>query len=266
MTNTTVKEILLANDIAVSLLQQRETLNAIRVLREAAEALKVLVVAVVQEGKIDNDRHRAARKRSHPRKGVVMEDDTNRPFTAEENRRRVQIGTLFTVDISNQESNYPFPVSSSNTNDSIIPLYHRAFTFVNSLSVDLDMPENKITLLGMILYNLGLAHHILGLSIGGHEVLIKEAKFSYKLARAVLDEVKNDVCIQSNMVISMGLLNNVGNIHAMQFHREEAAFCVASLRQGVVSIDSATIDALDYEFFMYSFFVPDDPCRLAPAA
>jgi tetratricopeptide (TPR) repeat protein len=114
----------------------------------------------------------------------------------------------------------------------------------------------------IILYNLALVHHNIGVHLGVSAALPQALKL-YEMAMETVDRGANFVDVQK---LFLALLNNMGNIHTHLFHFEHTERCLNSLREVLAA--SAQTSAMDDDyvfFFLNALFQGKELC-FAPAA
>jgi hypothetical protein len=114
----------------------------------------------------------------------------------------------------------------------------------------------------IILYNLALVHHNIGVYLGVSAALPYALQL-YEMAMETVDRGANFVDVQK---LILALLNNMGNIHTHLFNFEHTEHCLNSLK--VVLAASAQTSAMDGDyvfFFLNALFQGKELC-FAPAA
>ena len=115
----------------------------------------------------------------------------------------------------------------------------------------------------IILYNLALVHHNIGVHLGISAALPHALRL-YEMAQAEIDRGANFIDVQK---LLLALYNNMSNIHTHLFHFENAGRCLSSLRV-VLAASSNSAMAMDDDylfFFLNALFQGKELC-FAPAA
>lgn len=114
----------------------------------------------------------------------------------------------------------------------------------------------------IILYNLALVHHNIGVHLGVSAALPHALKL-YEMAMETVDRGASFVDVQK---LLLALLNNMGNIHTHLFHFEHTERCLNSLRVVLAaSAQTSTMDD-DYVFFFLNALFQGKELCFAPAA
>jgi tetratricopeptide (TPR) repeat protein len=141
-------------------------------------------------------------------------------------------------------------------------MYNRALVLSRDLDDDALLVRNQHRTHAIILYNLALVHHNIGVHLGVSAALPHALRL-YEMALETIDRGANFVDVQK---LLLALLNNMGNIHTHLFHFENTRQCLSSLR--VVLAASSSAMAMDDDFvffFLNSLFQGKELC-FAPAA
>jgi tetratricopeptide (TPR) repeat protein len=116
----------------------------------------------------------------------------------------------------------------------------------------------------IILYNLALVHHNIGIHLGASTALPHALRL-YEMAFEAIDQ--QGASLVDVQILLLALLNNMGNIHTHLFHFENAQRCLENLRMVVLAASSSTM-AMDEDyifFFINSLYQGKELC-FAPAA
>lgn len=278
-TRSTAMQIMVLNNAAVMRMRQHQMDEATILLRAAIARLPQLYAHEILTGSLLGQPSTSTTtggtgmsQRTSTTQRTAEADSrigTQEQQQAEENEAQEtedsedQIGFVTGTGILNQgyrhTDSYLLPA-----NDNVLVFYDRAFTFQqdnnNDAQHDLDfeLVANKSSLSGMVFYNLALVHHIQG--------DITEAMNLYSIAHALLEQVKYMVNIEVHILILMGLVNNIGHIHASLCNHAGLQGCIDWLRQALRSEKSAVMDIADLEYFMHLQIVTLDYNRFANAA
>jgi tetratricopeptide (TPR) repeat protein len=117
----------------------------------------------------------------------------------------------------------------------------------------------------IILYNLALVHHNIGVHLGVSAALPHALKL-YEMAMETVDRGGADNFVDVQKLL-FALLNNMGNIHTHLFHFEHTEHCLNSLRVvlAAASAQSSVMDD-DYVFFFLNALFQGKELCFAPAA
>jgi hypothetical protein len=123
---------------------------------------------------------------------------------------------------------------TSDMEDDIVVFFNRALKIDDGFSsIVKDSPayaESNSFLLGVLLYNLGLAHHLLGIKRGNSELYDKALDF-YSLSHGSFTDQLYPFGYPTNS-LHVGILaitNNVGHIHAYFRRSREVQICIDEL-------------------------------------
>jgi hypothetical protein len=157
-------------------------------------------------------------------------------------------------------------VTSSIPRDNVLFFYDRAFKLSNPRWLDFDLVENQSSLCSILLYNLALVHHIKAIKTG-NTYSVKEALHCYRNSHIVLERAKDDVPLQRHILLLMGLLNNMGHVHATLFELYTTDQCIRWLSCAIVSNQILVLEDVDFEFFYSNLnLIPKPHNKFAPAA
>ena len=266
----TANDIVELNNAAILKMRQRDHATANLLLHEALENLKDILESSSSSSSSssvsDSDSSCSQAPRKRPRTSLDqqnscwMEQDKTATVPVLLNKK---VGILFSVRTMDQEGMYD---ESSVPTDNILTFYDRALVFLNYEDIDFTTAENRSSLSAMLLYNLAVSHHSCGIRQGCTNELDKALRF-YRLAHCVLEKVKDVVGLEVHMLILMGLLNNMGHIHANCFNMEQISRCIEWLQRAITSRHSGVLEDVDYEFFYTHLkVIPVDHLKFAPAA
>ena len=115
----------------------------------------------------------------------------------------------------------------------------------------------------IILYNLALVHHNIGVHLGVSAAL-PHALQLYEMAQSEIDRGANFVDVQK---LLLALYNNMSNIHTHLFHFDNASRCLSSLRVVLAASSNSTMAMDDdYLFFFLNALFQGKELNFAPAA
>ena len=114
----------------------------------------------------------------------------------------------------------------------------------------------------IILYNLALVHHNIGVHLGVSAALPHALKL-YEMAMETVDRAANFVDVQK---LLFALLNNMGNIHTHLFHFEHTEHCFNTLRVVLAASAQTSVMDDDYVFFFLNALFQGKEMCFAPAA
>jgi hypothetical protein len=124
------------------------------------------------------------------------------------------------------------PCSSrvSNNTDSVFQIFDHAFLLPN----DAWCSANQSRTSGIILYNLGLVHHLASEKVGRDREL-RTACNLYQMALSIIEGCIGDVDSDDLLLLQfLALFNNMGQIHATFFAKSEMDHCTSAV-QALVS-------------------------------
>lgn len=103
----------------------------------------------------------------------------------------------------------------------------------------------------IILYNMGLAHQLAGLSgaTPNSQRHLQESLRYYKMALTVFQSQKGEQFFDDSYSLVLGLLNNMGQIFAHTFQMKEAQTCTKHIDLLLASPDACQLSEEDGEFF-----------------
>jgi hypothetical protein len=142
--------------------------------------------------------------------------------------------------------------------EELLRLYDRAFCFVESANCCL--PLEVFT--AIILYNMGLMHHIRGLTHGQSHFLDQAYRF-YQISADVLD--KKNESVRVNPLFLLALFNNMAHIAATLLRADEMQSSLRTV-QSVLVNDGYCIDEEDFEIFRNNTICYTAEFTTAPAA
>jgi hypothetical protein len=153
-----------------------------------------------------------------------------------------------------------FPSSVPSTAHS---MYNRALVLSLESPKDLSLlVQNQHRTGAIILYNLALVYHNIGIHLGLSSALPRALQL-YELALESIDQGTNLIDVQK---LLMAILNNCGNIYTHFHHVEESHRCFEHLR---IVLAASTYDATfddDYNFFFLNALFQCKELCFAPAA
>lgn len=153
--------------------------------------------------------------------------------------------------------------------DNVITVYNRAFVLKSEIE-DEDpyfSRENEHTVPSIILYNMGVSHHILALKTGRSATLSKALQL-YTMSFSMLQQA-SDMLDDFDILVLLALSNNMGAICSELYDQQGAQTSQDMVERVLASSDC--LDALeekDLEFFSLNlmFFSEHQMNILAPAA
>lgn len=114
----------------------------------------------------------------------------------------------------------------------------------------------------IILYNLALVHHNIGIHFGISAALPHAVRL-YEMALETIDQGANLVDVQK---LLLAILNNMGNIYTHLFQYEDTQRWLNNLRVVLAASSSAMIIDEDYVFFFLNALFQGKELCFAPAA
>jgi tetratricopeptide (TPR) repeat protein len=143
-------------------------------------------------------------------------------------------------------------------------MYNRALVLSrDQVEYDLLVQQQHRTS-AIILYNLALVHHNIGVHLGVSAALPHALRL-YEMAQETIDQRASNVNTDVQKLI-LALLNNRGNIHTHLFHFENANRCLNSLRVVLAASSSSMAMDDDYIFFFLNALFQGKELCFAPAA
>jgi hypothetical protein len=155
--------------------------------------------------------------------------------------------------------------------DDIFMIFRRALNM--PLAVEIGLARNnevhKEILSGVIIYNVGLAHHLVGLQKGDSRAISRALEFYLAAFTALKGQIKR--LRVKNHGLNLGLMaisNNAGHIYAHSWRFEEAAICrdELSIYLSTVLSSRANISEEYNVFFLNVSFFQEYSLVSAPAA
>jgi hypothetical protein len=124
-------------------------------------------------------------------------------------------------------------------------------------------------MLAVLLYNMAVANHQLGLKLGVSSK-ISRALHLYQLSLTTLENLAEDSGFDGALLLLLcGLYNNMGHCHAFFFERHDTVCCIEWLQTILHAEEFATefICEEEYDFFsQYLLLRSDEKLCVAPAA
>lgn len=164
--------------------------------------------------------------------------------------------------------------SSSSATTAAYCIYNRALMLPEGQHEEqqlLDGHDASRKTCAILLYNLGLVYHNVGVYLGISSALWHSLRL-YELAIESIDAVPGSWKNMEKLV--MALLNNMGNIHAHLFHEENTNACMKNLRIVLAASRSSSSSSFggetaldeDYLFFFLNALFQAKQLNFAPAA
>jgi hypothetical protein len=140
----------------------------------------------------------------------------------------------------------------------LLALYDRALIFDECVSKD----QSPQVLSAVIIYNMGLMHHIQGINLGLSKFFSRAYKF-YQISLDVLE--KDGLYEKIDPLICLALFNNMAHAAAHLFRTDDMRQSFDAMRNILIT-DGDYLDDQDYDiFYINSMCCPTIP-NLAPAA
>lgn len=173
-----------------------------------------------------------------------------------------------TYESSNKRLYHSVPVLvPPSFNSGMFPFFNRALL----INVDSDefvaLSEEGIShrLVAVLLYNCGLLHHRCAIKTGGSGELSKALTF-YERAFASLSGIYDDLRNTDSLLV-LALLNNMGQIRASNLDRREACRCLHMLTRFFAESGGKTlIEEESLFFYITTFIFSEQPLTASPAA
>jgi tetratricopeptide (TPR) repeat protein len=156
-------------------------------------------------------------------------------------------------------------LTKSNMSDySCVALYDRAIACMTAISDDeiasSTKLQNKIS--ALLLYNMGLTYHLMGLTDAGTMNLKKALKL-YKMAAEICN---NDADVSSICLVSLAISNNMCHIYSCFFNAAEMQKCFAWQRSVMSYIRCAGGVPEDFLHFQMNVMLLNESTPQAAAA
>lgn len=189
--------------------------------------------------------------------------------------------SIFSVPLSEVASKLP---NSCDDDSAQCPIFNKVFVLGNDDGTEDDWliqdEHCQNVTLGVLLYNLALCHHLVGIA-RGHSDELRIALSLYQMSLSLLDIGSNhpktrrengshEEC-QNVVLLLLAIFNNSANIHSRHFNREETRSCLACLKEIVeYYADHQALTSVedDHFFFYLNLFVtaPVEDFAISPAA
>jgi hypothetical protein len=141
----------------------------------------------------------------------------------------------------------------------LLAIYDRALIFDDSFTNDRPPPQ---VVSAVIIYNMGLMHHIQGVHLGLSKFFSRAYQF-YQISLDVLE--KDGLHDKVDPLISLALFNNMAHAADYLFRADDMRNAFESMRS-ILTTDGDCLDDQDYDiFYINSICSPTIP-NLAPAA
>jgi hypothetical protein len=140
-------------------------------------------------------------------------------------------------------------------NEEFLSFYDRALYVENAHCLQLEV------LSSIILYNMGLMHHIRGLSNGQSDFLDQ----AYRLYRISADVLEKNESVEVNPLLLLALFNNMAHIAATLLRAGEMQSSLQNVKS-VLFNDGYCIDEEDFEIFQSNTLCYTAEFTGAPAA
>jgi hypothetical protein len=145
-------------------------------------------------------------------------------------------------------------------------LFARAFVIPTNKATSLSSRVAREKMTAAILYNMGLAHHLLGIrdSINGQRSLKHALKF-YQMAMEVLGRT---VSIDETKLMFLAITNNMGSIYSHNFEINKVRVCLEWMAVSLKSLYSTTRDDMNLgeEYIHFQMNVVFPKTKVSPAA
>ena len=197
-------------------------------------------------------------------RGVLFDDCSSCLASGSSDNKKREL--LFSVRLSEQ-------TDLSSSSDDFFAIYDRALHMSLGSIPLTGVPSFYCNLLaGVLLYNLGLAHHLDALQRGDSQMLAKALDF-YSMSHITLTNDCSGLMDRHVELLSLGLLaiaNNVGHIHAYFRNLEETKICGGELRRRLTTLlcnNAVSDEDEEYVVFLLNMtFLSESELLCAPAA
>lgn len=132
---------------------------------------------------------------------------------------------------------------------SMVTVYNRAFVLTTEDDEPASFSNNEHTVPAVLLYNMGLSHHIQAMASGNSAVLRKALQL-YTMSFTLLEQA-SEVLNDMDIMVLLALANNMGVIAASQFFDRAGAETSRQMMERVLgSVDCLEVmEDEDIEFF-----------------
>ena len=156
--------------------------------------------------------------------------------------------------------------ATSSCDNSVVTVYNRAFVMTSAEEPLFD--ENEHTVPAVLLYNMGLSHHMLANQTGKSAVLRKAMQL-YTMSFTMLEQASN-VLNDMDIMVLLALANNMGVISGSQFYDRAGAETSRLMMDRILSSSECLeiLEEEDIEFFSLNLMFLSEYQKhvLAPAA
>ena len=214
-------------------------------------------VSLLVQGKHDVS-HFTLQKALESYRQVLNEDEMSVSVNMDDDMEGT---SLYTVEIHDAQH-------KALEQQSMVTVYNRAFVLTTDQAEQPFVSDNEHTVPAVLLYNMGLSHHIQAMSVGS-SALLRKALQLYSMSFSLLEHASgalNDMDIS----VLLALSNNMGVISSSQFYDRPAAESSRAMMERILG-SSDCLDCLedeDIEFFSLNlmFLSEFQNHALAPAA
>lgn len=255
-------EISRLNDLAASHLLLHNQEDALGCYQEALTRLRILVSPTCRE--------RQAYER-------LLDDDEN-------GDAQCVSADMFSCHCEGTTFQKPSPNKHKRADDSFVDyatagitpdcpflVYSKALTFPSTeknCNCSLDKKTQNV-MLGVLLYNMGNAHHQLALKLGETSRFPRALRL-YQLAYTAIENLSEEKGFDDDLTLLLcALFNNMGHIHSVFYEQQETRVCLEWL-QSILhkeQFSTASICEEDFAFFFdYLLFTPEEIFCFAAAA
>ena len=196
---------------------------------------------------------------------AVIDEETEPMEVQRANDDEMDSTILHTVAI-NGPQHKTFGSSPSSCDNSMVTVYNRAFVMTSEEEPLFN--ENEHTVPAVLLYNMGLSHHMLATQTG-KSVIFRKAMQLYTMSFTMLEQA-SDILNDMDIMVLLALANNMGVISGSEFYDRAGAETSRLMMDRILS-SSDCLDILeeeDIEFFSLNlmFLSEYQKHALAPAA
>lgn len=162
----------------------------------------------------------------------------------------------------------PLQASLQKDNCNGISFFDRMF-FISTVSDNVEVgsegqdvsTESKVC--ALILYNMGISHHLEGIVRGSDQLLDK----AFRVYQLALEFISAEPPSEVHYMLTMALMNNIAHIKSSWFNFEETDHCVKFLREATTYLEPPLLQDIDYMFFFLRYYVvPSNQISSSPAA
>lgn len=266
------------NKKAVVLLRDGRSQAALRAFHEAL----ALIQARLHDQNHQNHEQATAVQTFHefttPVDDQILQEEENEDEVSCECRKPLHktpsVQTV-AIDKGSSSSNTPTKqtTASSSSCSNVFEFYPRAFVMRSSCQRN-EEQQSFVTEHLVVLYNLAVTYHHIGIRNGHHPKFLKRALNVYNMAQTVLhrawdaDEEVDQLDKSVRLLLALAISNNVGHVHSFLLNFEETKYSLSAIRHFLEAPSANKIlSKTDYVFFFRTVVIfKTNSFSIAPAA